>query len=178
MGGLSWGGGIPNLTEDTIRFLTFCAILLVVWFSIMAVTGWLAGRKGREGGMWAVLALFTGPFALAAVLLASRKEPPPEAEAARIPPAGRGRVRLLSDSQLELDVAGRTARIGGEVGARIDGRPSFSLARSTDWRWADGSALADDDRAQLVGEVAGVGRHEGWNLQLNTADLAGAQPHG
>jgi hypothetical protein len=44
-------------------------VFLVAWFTIMGVTGWLAGRRNREGGIWSVAALFLGPLALIALLL-------------------------------------------------------------------------------------------------------------
>ena len=50
-------------------FITAVAVFLVVWFSIMAVTGWLAGRRNREGGLWAAIAFFLGPIALLALLV-------------------------------------------------------------------------------------------------------------
>jgi hypothetical protein len=59
-------------------FLTQVALFLVVWFTIMAVTGWLAGRKRRGSGNWAFAALFTGPLALLLVLLLPRGTNEPE----------------------------------------------------------------------------------------------------
>ena len=53
-------------------FITAVAVFLLVWFSIMAVTGWLAGRRNREGGLWAAIAFFLGPIALLALLLIGR----------------------------------------------------------------------------------------------------------
>ncbi|HEX3265440.1 MAG TPA: hypothetical protein VHR16_07205 [Candidatus Limnocylindrales bacterium] len=55
-------------------FLTAVAIFLVVWFTMMAVTGWLAARKNREGGLWAAVAFFLGPIALLAVVLLPKRE--------------------------------------------------------------------------------------------------------
>ena len=58
-------------------FITAVAIFLIAWFSIVAVTGWLAVRRNREGGLWAAFALFFGPIALLALLLRapSKKKP-------------------------------------------------------------------------------------------------------
>ena len=47
------------------------AAILVLWFVNMGVTGWLAERKGRDGGLWSAIAVFIGPLALLAVVLAS-----------------------------------------------------------------------------------------------------------
>jgi hypothetical protein len=47
------------------------AAILVLWFVNIGVTGWLAERKGRDGGLWSVIAVFIGPLALLAVVLAS-----------------------------------------------------------------------------------------------------------
>ena len=43
----------------------------------MAVTGWLAGRRNRESGLWAAFALLGGPIALLALLLLPRPERKP-----------------------------------------------------------------------------------------------------
>ena len=51
------------------------AFVLVLWFTNMALTGWLAGRKGRGDGDWALLALVLGPIALALVILLPRRVP-------------------------------------------------------------------------------------------------------
>ena len=48
------------------------AAFLVVWFTIMALTGWLAGKRGRSSGDWALLALVLGPVALLLVLVLPR----------------------------------------------------------------------------------------------------------
>ena len=58
-------------------FITAVAVFLVVWFSIMAVTGWLAGRRNRDGGLWAAMAFFFGPIALLALVLIGPSEKKP-----------------------------------------------------------------------------------------------------
>jgi len=58
-----------DLMNDAVPVI---AVILVLWFVNMGVTGWLAGRKGRDGGLWSVLALFIGPLALLAVALLPR----------------------------------------------------------------------------------------------------------
>jgi hypothetical protein len=163
-------GGFANLDPATIAFLVFVGKILLLWFVNMAITGWLAGRRGRDGGLWAVIAFFTGPFALLAVVILPRQIPPPESEAARLEEAGPRGIRLVDDSQLEVDMAGRLARLGGEVAARINGRPSFRLAASQAWYWSDGTAMTDDERAHLRNELPRIGRHDGWILTLDASD--------
>ena len=58
-------------------FITAVAIFLILWFTNMAMTGWLAGRRTREGGLWAAFAFFAGPLALMALLLLPRKATKP-----------------------------------------------------------------------------------------------------
>jgi ATP/ADP translocase len=58
-------------------FITAVTVFLIAWFTIMAITGWLAGRRNREGGLWAAFAFFAGPFALIALLLLPPKQAKP-----------------------------------------------------------------------------------------------------
>jgi hypothetical protein len=58
-------------------FITAVTIFLIAWFTNMAVTGWLAGRRNREGGLWAAFAFFAGPLALLALLALPRKKTKP-----------------------------------------------------------------------------------------------------
>jgi hypothetical protein len=58
-------------------FIAAVTIFLIVWFSIVALTGWLAGRRNRESGLWAAFAIFFGPFALLALLLLPRRDKKP-----------------------------------------------------------------------------------------------------
>ena len=63
---------LESLLADPMALI---ALGLVVWFGSMAMTGWIAGRKGRDDGNWAMLGLILGPVALLAVLVAPRKGP-------------------------------------------------------------------------------------------------------
>ena len=159
------------LDQVTGEIVATVSTFLFIWFVIMALTGWVAGRKGREDGLWTVLAIFFGPFALAAILLKAPKPRKSEADRALEAAATTtGRVYLRSDSELELDVAGRVARLRGEVTARINGHPSFRLVRSGDWRWADDRPMTDADRTDLRREVPRIGKRNGWILTLDAED--------
>ena len=70
-------GELDALANANGPFITAVAVFLLVWFTIMAVTGWLAGRRNREGGLWAAIAFFFGPVALLALLLIGRSEKKP-----------------------------------------------------------------------------------------------------
>ena len=67
-------GELDALAAANGPFIVAVTVFLIVWFSIMAVTGWLAGRRNRESGLWAAFAFFTGPLALLALLLLPRPE--------------------------------------------------------------------------------------------------------
>jgi hypothetical protein len=54
-------------------WITAVTVFLIVWFAIVAITGWLAARRNREGGLWAALALFIGPIALGLLLWLPRR---------------------------------------------------------------------------------------------------------
>ena len=54
-------------------FIVAVTVFLIAWFTIMAVTGWLAGRRNRESGLWAAFAFIAGPLALLALLLMPRR---------------------------------------------------------------------------------------------------------
>ena len=58
----------PDLEDFLTRPVVAVSLLLLVYFVIVALTGWIASRKRRDDGLWAFLALITGPFALIAIL--------------------------------------------------------------------------------------------------------------
>ncbi len=159
-----------ELDQVTGEIVATVSAFLVIWFANMALTGWLAGRKGREDGTWAVLALFFGPLALAAILLKAPKARTSEADRALAAVDSAGLVHLRNDSELELETGGRLARLRGQVAARINGRPSFRLASSAEWRWSDEHPMTDQDRDELRRQIPGIGKREGWVLTLDAED--------
>jgi hypothetical protein len=71
--GSPWTGQLPDIEELRAILPAFAAIV-VTWLVIMAVTGWLAGRRGRDDGLWAVIGLLLGPVAPVLLLLLPRRE--------------------------------------------------------------------------------------------------------
>ena len=69
-----WPGG-PGDVDDLLAIAAIAGPILLLWFVTVALTGWLARRKDRDDGFWATLALFTGPIAMLAILLAPRAKP-------------------------------------------------------------------------------------------------------
>jgi len=164
-----WGNGASvALSPQLMAFIPLLASVIIGWFMIMGLTGWLAERKGRDGGEWAVFAFFVGPIALLWVLLTPARPAPAGGPAAALAPMPR--IRLLGDTLLELDMAGGIAAIPGELTPRVVGRPGFRLARSATWQWSDGRPMPDEARAHLLGELPAIGRHEGWDLTIDSAD--------
>lgn len=164
--------GFGDLDDLTTGIVPIMATILLFWFINIALTGWLAGRKGREDGVWAVLATFFGPIALIAILVKTKQAPPPETEVERLAIELAGHLRLRSDTELEMEVAGRPAWFPGELMARNKGRPAFRLAASRAWRWSDGVPVNDEVRARLLRELPRIGKRDGWVLTLHGDDVA------
>jgi hypothetical protein len=78
-----------------------------------------------------------------------------------------GRIRLRARDVLEVDVAGRTAWLAGELMHDESGGPAFWLLKSADWEWADQSPMTAGERARLVDEVPKLGQDEGWKIVLD-----------
>ena len=165
-------GGLGDFDPAWIGVIKVAGAILLVWFINVALVGWLAGRKGRDDGVWAVLALFLGPIALIAILSKAKQAPPPETEVERLAIEQAGHLRLRDDTQLELEVAGRPAWLPGELLERVKGRPVFRLAASGAWQWSDGKPLDDENRRELVRQLPKIGKRDGWILKLSTDDLA------
>ncbi len=69
---IDWPGAQGLTLDDAGTWGPILAVLfgfIVAWIAICAITGWLAGRKNRDSGLWFVLAFFTGPIALLTVCL-------------------------------------------------------------------------------------------------------------
>ncbi len=69
---INWPGQQGLTIDDAGTLGPFLAVVfgvIAVWIAIAAITGWLAGRKNRESGLWVVLAFLTGPVALLAICL-------------------------------------------------------------------------------------------------------------
>jgi hypothetical protein len=69
--GMDWGNpDMSNIDWDKVGpALAILFGFIVAWLAMCSVTGWLAVRKGGDGGFWFVLAFFLGPFALLAIVL-------------------------------------------------------------------------------------------------------------
>ena len=79
---MSPSGALPIIQDLRAleAIVPLAVTVLGTWFACMALTGWLAGRRGRADGLWTVLAIFSGPIALLAVLLLPRLERSPDPE--------------------------------------------------------------------------------------------------
>jgi hypothetical protein len=76
-------------------------------------------------------------------------------------------IRMLNRETIEVVVDGRSVVIDGELAVEEGGQPGFWLMPSRTWRWADGQAMADAERAALVERVPSVGAANGWVLSLD-----------
>lgn len=68
----SWPGGQGLTAADAAAWGPMLGVLfgfIAVWITISAITGWLAGRKNRDSGLWFLLAFLTGPIGLLAIFL-------------------------------------------------------------------------------------------------------------
>ena len=59
----------PNLENFLTPEMRLGAAIIVVWLVCAGLSGWIAGRRNRDDGLWAVGGLFLGPIALIAILL-------------------------------------------------------------------------------------------------------------
>jgi hypothetical protein len=165
-------GGLGGFDPAWVGVIKVVGAGLLLYFINVALVGWLARRKGRDDGVWAVLALFLGPIALVAILLKAKQAPPPATEVERLAIEQANHLRLKDDTQLELEVGGRPAWLPGELLERVKGRPVFRLAASGAWHWSDGKPLDDENRRELVRQLPKIGKRDGWILQLSGDDLA------
>lgn len=68
------------------QILPYVSAAIALWFVNMAFTGWLAARRGRDDGLWAVIAFLLGPIALAAIVIMPRRQPPDVFEGVPVAP--------------------------------------------------------------------------------------------
>lgn len=69
---INWPGGQGFTFADAGALGPILAVIfgfIMAWIAICAITGWVAGRKNRDSGLWFVLAFFSGPIALLAICL-------------------------------------------------------------------------------------------------------------
>jgi len=69
------GFGIPNGVDPRYleAFLPTITTIVLAWLIVTGLTGWLAGRRNWDGGLWTLLGLLAGPVALLVVLLAPKR---------------------------------------------------------------------------------------------------------
>jgi hypothetical protein len=114
-----WNGRMENLGA-LAEFAPIFGAVLLLWFLNMAVTGWLARRRGRDDGLWAVIAFLVGPIALVAVILMPRRQPPEPFEGLPEAPASyTGEWPVLDVPTPPISLARRLlgAMLGAIVGA-------------------------------------------------------------
>lgn len=70
-------GALDALARANGPFVVAVTIIVLVWLASIGLTGWLAGRRNREGGNWSSLAMFFGPFALLALLVLRKPDKGP-----------------------------------------------------------------------------------------------------
>ena len=153
--------GIPSGLDPRYfeSVATTIAAIVVVWMTLIALTGWLASRRNWDDGLWAALALLTGPIALLIVALAPKRFTPPSKqndvtyrEAAAAPhwpvfparePRMTRRQRIVSSAMAALLGGAGAAFIAGEM------RPvvlivvgAGAVAAATVGRWLGPSLVA------------------------------------
>jgi hypothetical protein len=167
-----WNGRMEDLGALAKLAPIFGAVLLL-WFLNMAVTGWLARRRGRDDGLWAVLAFFLGPIALVAVILLPRRSPPDPFEGLpETPTTYTGEWPVLDVAPPSITPAQRLlgALLGAGVGAAGAGVLAGSGAiQSIEVYIAVGAAsggilgyvlssfLIEADRTRVIGVGVGAG---------------------
>jgi uncharacterized protein (DUF983 family) len=63
---------LEALARSNGPLIVAVTVVILVWLGSIAVVGWLADRRNREGGNWATLAMFFGPFAILALLVLAK----------------------------------------------------------------------------------------------------------
>ena len=62
-----------NLDDFLTPEIRLGATIIITWLICAGLAGWLAGRRNRDDGLWAVMGLFLGPIAVIAVLLLPKR---------------------------------------------------------------------------------------------------------
>lgn len=167
--------GLPGLPARALAdVLMVLGPVFLLWFANMAITGWLAGRRGWNDGVWTVVAIFLGPVALLAVLVAPGSRERPPAPEVVLNPSGAtytpGWPRVLEPAPITIV----QRLLGGLVGSGMSGIGAGIVAASGDLQpiegyvligvaagnlsgyWLSG-AVKDASRAMLVAFGVGAG---------------------
>ena len=144
--------GLPGLPARALAdVLMILGPVFLLWFVNMAITGWLAGRRGWNDGLWTVVALFLGPIALLAVLVApGSRERSPVPEVVLNPSRATytpGWPRV--DEPPPITIIQRV--LGGMVGAAISGLGAGIVAASGDLQPIEGYVLIGVAAGNLSG---------------------------
>jgi hypothetical protein len=114
----TWFG--PTDLGALAELTPYAAAAFTLWFVNMAVTGWLAGRRGRDDGLWTFIALILGPIALVAVAILPPRPKPEVLDGLPVAPATySGEWPVLSAPPPAITQAQRLlgASLGAGVGA-------------------------------------------------------------
>lgn len=125
--------------------------VFLLWFVNMAVTGWLAGRRGWNDGVWTVVAIFLGPIALLVVLVAPGSRERPRAREVVLNPSGAtytpGWPRVVEPAPITII----QRLLGGLLGALISGAGAGIVAASGNLQPIEGYVLIGVAAGNLSG---------------------------
>lgn len=146
--------------------------ILALWFTNMALTGWVARRRGRDDGLWAVVAFLLGPVALAVVLLPRREQRDVLEGSPVTPQSYTGEWPLLTAPAPSITQAQRllAALLGAGIGGAGAGvLATFGALQPVEVHLVIGAAsgailgyvlsgaLLEADRMKLIGISVGAG---------------------
>ena len=144
--------GLPNLPARALAdVLMVLGPVLLLWFANMALTGWLAGRRGWNDGAWTVVAIFLGPIALLVVLVAPGSRERLPANQVVLNPSGAtytpGWPRVVEPPPITII----QRLLGGLLGAAIAGFGAGIVASAGDLRPIEGYVLIGAAAGDLSG---------------------------